>query len=357
MLIPNKHDRYWVFQQSFKGKKPAQSVYSRWRYLAAYWKISACAKQRLEWLIFYYTVGKKNALTTSAYFGIAPKTFHKWKKRFDPAHIQSLEERSRAPKKKRSWQVTAEEEADIIKLRKDNLELGKKKLKVIYKRDWGKSISTWKIERVIRKHKLYPEPTKHYTTKPESKPKLRINQVKDAIADIRQFGMLWHIDAVIIWWYGTRRIIFTALEDITKIAFARVYRSNTSGYAEDFLNRLMYLAQGRVNLMHSDNGSEFAGAFEKACQTLEIIQVYSRPRTPKDNPALEKFNDTVQREWLARSDVGLDDIDEANKDLTKWLVKYVSYRPHESLEYQTPLEYAQEQFFKVLPMWSARSHH
>ncbi|MBI2600346.1 transposase [Candidatus Daviesbacteria bacterium] len=55
------------------------------------------------------------------------------------------------------------------------------------------------------------------------------------------------------------------------------------------------------------------------------------------------------------SEVGLDDIQKANEDLTVWLVKYNSYRPHEALDYLTPLEYAQENFFQVLPMWSACS--
>jgi putative transposase len=115
----------------------------------------------------------------------------------------------------------------------------------------------------------------------------------------------------------------------------------------------MYLAEGRINIAHQDNGGEFQGAFEKACRTLGILQIYSRVKTPTDNAALESFNGTIQREWLDLSEVGLDDIDEANKDLTRWLIKYNSYRPHEALDYQTPLEHAQEQFFKVLPMWSA----
>ncbi|MBI4035706.1 transposase [Candidatus Daviesbacteria bacterium] len=50
----------------------------------------------------------------------------------------------------------------------------------------------------------------------------------------------------------------------------------------------------------------------------------------------------------------MEDILQANLDLATWLVKYNSYRPHESLDYDTPLEYAQKNFFnKVLPIWSA----
>lgn len=321
--------------------------------------LSLKAQEKLEWIIFYHTIAKKNALATASYFGINPKTLHKWKKRFNEKNLSSLEEQSKAPITTRGWMVTPEEEASIKDLRKRNMEYGKKKLKVLYKREYHKDISTWKIERVIKKYKLYPDPVKHnYQTQKRKKfePKIRIHQIKDQLKEINQFGFLWHIDGIVIWWYGERRIIFTAIEDKTKIAFARVYKTNTSGYSQDFLERLMYLVEGKVNIMHQDNGSEFQGAFERACSTLGILQIYSRPHTPKDNPALERFNNTIQYEWLKYSEIGLDSIEEANKDLTKWLIKYNSYRPHETLDYLTPLEYAQQNFFKVLPMWSARTH-
>lgn len=67
------------------------------------------------------------------------------------------------------------------------------------------------------------------------------------------------------------------------------------------------------NNIHSDNGSEFAGEFEKACFELGIQQIYSRVKTPKDNPALERSNWTVQDEWIALSEVGLDKIEKANQ--------------------------------------------
>ena len=349
-----KH-RDWRFYY-FAAKDPR--IPEKWVLLRKLGKeiLSQEAQQKLEWIIFYYTLGNEEKTTTAAYFGITRKTLHKWFSRFDEKHLTTLEEQSRTPRRTRGWEVTREEEANILLLRKKNMEFGKKKLKVLYKKEYGKTLSTWKIERVIRKHKLYPDPiahTKRVEKRGKLKPKVRIHEIKDAIKQVREFGFLWHIDAIIIWWYGQRRIIFTALEDKTKIAYARVYGSNTSGYAEDFLKRLMYLVEGKVELMHSDNGSEFAGAFEKACETLGIMQIYSRPHTPKDNPALERFNKTIQEEWLAYSVVGLDDIQEANNDLAPWLIKYNSYRPHETLAYLTPLEYAQEHFFKVSPMWSA----
>jgi hypothetical protein len=282
-------------------------------------QISQMAKLRLEWIIFYESIGKRNATFTA--------------KRYR-----------------------------IISLRKLHMKYGKKKLKILYKKLHQEEISTWKIERVIRKHKLYPDKISlakrlAKSERSRQKPKIRIQSVNSQTND--NFGFLWHVDSIIIWWYGERRVIFTAIEEQTKIGYSRIYLTKKSSYASDFLERLLFLVQGKVEIMHSDNGTEFAGNFERSCQTLGITQVYSRPHTPKDNPALERFNRTVQDEWLSLSEVGLADTDKANEDLSNWLVEYNNNRPHEGLAYQTPLEYAEARYFshEVLPMWSARTRH
>ncbi|KKU12148.1 MAG: Integrase catalytic region [Candidatus Woesebacteria bacterium GW2011_GWA1_45_8] len=285
--------------------------------------LSPKAKEKLEWIIFYHTIGKRKAKSTASYFGITRKTLHKWLKRFSEKNLLSLEEKSRAPIQKRVWEVAREEEERIVSLRKVHIKWGKRKIKRLY-------LTTYK-DKAKRKEKVY----------------IKDLEKKDS------FGFLWHIDAIIIWWYGKRRVIFTAIEERTKIAFARVYKTNSSSFSKDFLLRLVYLVDGKVNYIHSDNGSEFEGSFSEACQDLALSQIYSRPHTPKDNPALERFNWTLQDEWLSLSEAGLDDTNEANKDLTTWLIEYNNLRPHQTLDYQTPLEYAQEHYFKVSPMWSA----
>lgn len=346
----------WITKHAyFKSKDISLKDYwVRLREIARQKGLSPNALEKLEWIIFYFTVGRGNASETAQYFGVSRKTLYKWLGRFSEKNLLTLEEESRAPIKTRDWEVTKEEEERIIFLRKAHIKWGKKKLKVLYSKTFNEGVSTWKIERVIRHHKLYPDSGRHIKlVKAKAKRKERLS-----IYDIErkgQFGFLWHIDAVIIWWYGARRVVFTAIEDLTKIGFARVYTTNNSGYGEDFLKRLMYLAQGKVEVMHSDNGSEFKDKFEKACRNLGIIQAYSRPRTPTDNPALERFNWTIQDEWLELSETGLDDTGEANLDLTNWLVEYNSIRPHETLDYKTPLEYAYQRFPEVLPMCPART--
>ena len=326
---------------------------NHWRSLAMYWHLSAPAREKLEWIIFYYEVADENATETASYFNISRKTFHKWLRRFDPKRIQSLEETSRRPNQVRQWQVTPEEEQRIVELRETFLQYGKQKLKVKYERKYGQSISTWKIERVIRKHHLFPDPKAHLKLikkRRKSREKVRIHSLNTSSFPA---GTLWHIDSIVTWWYDQYRTIVTALEDKTKLGFARVYSNHTSKSAADFLERLIYLSDGKAAIIHSDNGSEFAGKFEAAIKEFNLTQVYSRVRWPKDNPCLERFNKTIQDEWLNYSEVGLDKIEEANQDLTKWLIEYNFGRPHESLDYLTPIEYAHTNYFQVLPMYPA----
>src|SRR3972149_6570006 len=330
-----------------------KNKYTRLRGVAEKLALSSPARQKLEWIIFYQTVGRRNASYVAKYFGITRKTLHKWLKRFDEGNLRTLEESSRAPIKRRAWEVSLKEEERVIALRKKTkCKYGKKKLKKLYHDEYQENISTWKIERVVRRHNLYREKQvrKEYTkTKRDKKRKVLIYDIEKK----NDFGFLWHIDAIIIWWYGTRRVFFTAIEDTTKIAFARVYKTNSSTFSKDFLLRLVYLADGRVNYIHSDNGAEFEGSFSEACGDLNVTQIYSRPHTPKDNPSLERFNWTIQDEWLSLSETGLDDIERANKDLTNWLIEYNNVRPHQTLDYQTPLAYAYQKFPEVLPMCPA----
>lgn len=354
-------------QESWQGKrihmaknpisqynKSVQSKYLRWREIGRD-TLSSSARLRLEWVIFYSTSGKRNVSVTASYFGISRKTLHKYLSRFDETNLRSLEERSRAPLHKRQRTITTQEEDRITDLRKKSkCKRGKKKLQRNYWNRYHERISTDKIQQTIDKFRLYPDRAgrqaqiRRNQKRKKDQVKIRIHQFEKK----EELGYLWHTDTVVICWNSQRRVVFTAIEDQTKIAYARVYSSGSSRSGKDFLERLIYLSNHQIVNAHHDNGVEFEGEFEKACEQLGIQQIYSRVRRPKDNPALERFNRTIQEEWLEVSEVGLDDITQANLDLTEWLVDYNFDRPHQSLDYQSPIEYATSRF-PVSPMWAA----
>src|SRR4030043_1062723 len=218
--------------------------HERWRGVAELLGFSTQERLRVEWMIFYYTVGKENAAPTAQHFGISRKTFYKWSKRFKDSkyNVQSLADRSRAPHRKRQWEVSLIQEERIRRLRKRYPYYGKKKLKVLYEKEYSEGVSTWKIERVIRRYKLYPdqkkiEDTARKRSRARQKPKRRITQlVKEG-----RPRLLFQLDTIVIYWNNLKRYILTAVDHATKLGYARMYKNKSSRSATDFLYRLRYL--------------------------------------------------------------------------------------------------------------------
>ena len=336
----------------FKRKPVARKDrYELWRGAAELSGFNAQERLRVEWMVFYYTAAGENATLTAQHFGISRKTFHKWLKRFKDSkyNVHSLANRSRAPHRKRRWEVSLIQEERIRHLRERYPYYGKKKLKVLYEREYSEEISTWKIERVVRRYKLYPDQNKAEKTarkraRARKHPKKRITQL---VKEGRPY-FLFQLDTIVIYWNNLKRYILTAVDHASKLGYARMYKNKSSRSAADFLYRLRYLVNQPIENLQTDNGSEFALEFERASAELGIQRYFSRVRTPKDNSEVERFNETLEYEWLYNFNLSLDP-QELNPQLTEWLIEYNFNRPHQSLGYLTPIEYIE----KVLPMWSA----
>jgi transposase-like protein len=74
----------------------------------------------------------KNVSLTCRHFGISRQLFYYWLKRYNPYNLSSLEDRDRAPKKKRQREIIPQQERNIFELRKKYLRYGKEKLALIY---------------------------------------------------------------------------------------------------------------------------------------------------------------------------------------------------------------------------------
>lgn len=357
LSAPNITQPFILGHPAFRQKPIIlQDKSTRWRGIADKINLSSAGHLRLEWMIFYETFGH-DAYTTAKHFGIAPKTFYKWFKRFDGGKVKKLEDEKKRPKNVRHWEVTAFEECRIMKLRKAHLHWGKHKIKKLYKDEYGEEISTWKIERVIRRHNLYPDQIKAEKTRNKLKNTTKKNRIQKL--DIKEeHWFLLHLDTIVIYWGSIKRYILTAIDHHGKVAYARMYTTKSSRSAKDFLYRLYYLIDADILNIQTDNGSEFFAEFEEALEQLSILHWFSRPRTPKDNSVVERFNKTLQEEWLNDGHF-TPNINEFNRALTVWLEEYNFIRPHQTLDYQTPFEYLEyilRKQQKLLPMYSASAY-
>ncbi|MDF1496520.1 MAG: integrase core domain-containing protein, partial [Patescibacteria group bacterium] len=151
-------------------------------------------------------------------------------------------------------------------------------------------------------------------------------------------GFLMCLDSIVIHWMGSKRYIITAIDKYSKIAFARMYSSHSSESSADFLRRLHYLLQGKIENVQTDNGSEFLGRFEEECVKLKLGHYFSRVCTPKDNAVCERFNRTLQDEFIKMGYMS-NDVTLFNRNLTEWLVEYNFHRPHQTLNYEPPINF------------------
>lgn len=338
-LMYLKHMVYEPYRQARKRLLAPFNKYEHWRRVAQAIHLSPPARRRLEWLIFYHSKAEKNASLTIRHFSLNRSTFYYWLKRFDEANLRTLESQITAPRRTRQPEITTSQEQRAIHLRKQHLYWGKVKLAKIYQEEYGEKLSSWQFQRLIKKYHLYPQPTKNkriQAKRQRANKKKRITELK---IKLPYLGFLLHFDTIEIYWNGTRRYIITAIDHFTKIAFARMYSSKNSHSSSDFLLRVNYLLDGKINIAHRDNGAEFQKHFQRLGEKLGIKQYFSRPHTPKDNPSMERFNQTLQREWLNNGNF-TPNIELFNSRLKEFILEYNFKRPHETLNYLTPIQFA-----------------
>lgn len=308
----------------------------RWRQMALLLGLSSVARQRLEWIIFYRTVGQRNVIGTCRYFGIARSVFYYWLHRFDEQNLRRLGNNLPIPKNCRSWSPDPVVLKRMIALRQRyHCQWSKLKLAAVYEAEYGEPISSWQFQRVITAFKLYR------TKKIKKCQKNGAKKQRITLAIRHQAEHLFSLDTIVLYLGGIKRYILTAIDHTGKRGYARVYSRHTSATAKDFLERLLYLVDGEVASILTDNGSEFQKDFARACESVKIIRYFTKPHTPKDNPEAERFNRTVQEEWLDNGGWHTS-IKDMNTSLTEWLIIYNFIRPHQTLDQVPPMTYVEE---------------
>jgi len=297
--------------------------------------LSAKARLRLEWIIFYQTIAKQNVTLTCKHFGISRSLFYFWQGRFDEARVTSLEDNKSSPKRKRTWSPDPIILRRMIALRKEHIHWSKIKLSVVYKNLYGEDISSWQFQRVIQEFKIYPPRKRTFFKNNGAKKQLISLSVRQTAKN------LYSIDTKVLNLFGKQNYIVCALGHDEKIAYARAYSTHSSAAAADFLGRLEYLVSGKMEIILTDNGSEFMKHFDHACKKRNITRYFSKPRTPKDNPEIERLIKTFVEEWLVDGHWS-PNLTQFNRYITDWLIVYNGIRPHQTLGYQTPLQRAMQ---------------
>jgi len=101
----------------------------------------------------------------------------------------------------------------------------------------------------------------------------------------------------------------------------------------------LFLLKGAPEHIRSDNGPEFvAGAVCKWLKESGCKTIFIKPGSPWENPYIESFNGKLRDECLNREIFR--NGREAQEVVENWRREYNEFRPHSSLGYLTPAEFA-----------------
>jgi putative transposase len=138
---------------------------------------------------------------------------------------------------------------------------------------------------------------------------------------------------------GGKLRILCVVDEYTRECLAiRVERSITGAIVAETLEWL-FLVHGAPAYIRSDNGGEFiAGVVQKWLEAAGCATLYITPGSPWENPYIESFQGRLRDECLNRE--VFYNGREAQVIVEGWRREYNGDRPHSSLGYLTPAEFA-----------------
>lgn len=134
-------------------------------------------------------------------------------------------------------------------------------------------------------------------------------------------------------------ILYAAIDDATRVAYSEVLGDELGTTAVAFLERARtwYAAQGiQIESVMTDNGSAYRSRLWRATLTAAGLRhLTTRPYTPRTNGKVERFIQTLLREWAYVRPYPRSWL--RTRALRPYLRFYNLERPHTALGYRPPL--------------------
>ena len=311
---------------------------------------SEIAQQRMKIIRLYGQYGEQ---ATKDAFGADRKVVSRWKRRLRDSggKLSSL-----IPVPTRPHHVrTPATDPDIVSWIRHERELhpriGKEKLKPdldIFCHQHGiPSISTSTIGNIIkrchfffqRSGRVYHDPSSAWAQKRVHwKKRLRIRHSPKPTAP-------GHIlsDTVERITDGAKDYFLSAIDAKMKFALALRCTRCTAYTMKDFYGQFRAVYPGTIHTWQSDNGSENLSVFGQQLERDHIPHVFITPHCPKIGTFIERYNRTVQEEFIDEHLGAIHDHVLFGKKLADWNIWYNTKRRHHSLGLRSPLQYLIEE--------------
>jgi len=327
----------------YRGIKGFVTVYNRaikFRYM-----ISEKAKKKARILIFWEKHGLE---ATMEAFNVKERTLYDWKKKLkeNQGKIDSLNDKSRTPqtKRKRLWDQRIIDE--IKRLRNKYPNLGAEKIHPLLLDfcDYtgiAKCPSSSTIERLIKDCgglRTFPQKITGTGRIVKRNRQKVLRKPKDFKAIYP--GHCIALDTIEKQRNGRRMYVLSVEDVYTRTTFSIGTKSHSSKTFAHFFYIVKQLFPYEIKTVLTDNGSEFKKYFNQLANQNNITHYHTYPKTPKMNPHCERFNRTVQEEFIDyHIDLLFDNITEFNKQLREYSKFYNTKRVHYAFNNKmTPLE-------------------
>ena len=236
--------------------------------------------------------------------------------------------------------------AFIKTLRESHPRLGKEKICPLLvsfcKQEGITPIKESTIGKVIKRNKLfyqkqgkiYHNPNFKYASSRHKTKRLRIRYAPKH----KDMGHL-QMDTIMRFQDGIKYYLYTAIDTKGKFAFCLPYKTLTSSNTLDFYQKSVQIIPYKILSVQTDNGLEFLGFFDAYLQRRGVPHVFTYPRCPKINGVVERFNRSIQEEFIDFNLEYLEDPKLFSSKLANYLLFYNCTRIHKSLGNITPMAY------------------
>jgi len=219
-------------------------------------------------------------------------------------------------------------------------ELRRKRPRYGYRRIWRELVREgWRVNRK-RVHRLWKEAGWQIRRKAKKKRRLGSSENGIALHRAERQNHVWSYDFVFDRTEDGRQLKFLPiLDEYTRQNLALEVDRSITG--EDVVDVLDYLFQvhGEPEFIRSDNGPEFVSeAVRKWLEASGVGTLFIEPGSPWENAYSESFNSRLRDELLNQEIFTC--LTEARVLAERHRVYHNLDRPHSSLGYQTPAEFA-----------------
>ncbi len=269
------------------------------------------------------------------HLGVARQSVHNWIARYERGGLAGLADRSHRPQSC-SHQIPPDLEAMICEIRRQHPGWGP--LRILH--ELGKQgvdplPGRTSVYRCLKRHNL-----------------IELRRRKKRRDEFRRWErdrpmQLWQMDVMggVLLDDSTDLKLVTGIDDHSRfcVAAGLVTRATARAVCEVFSDAMK--TYGIPDEVLTDNGKVFTGRFgahkaevmfDRMCRENGISHRLTAPRSPTTTGKIERFHQSVRKEFLA--DRTFPTIDVAQKELDGWVHDYNNERPHQALEMAVPAE-------------------